>query len=42
MHYFAGMGHDEIAAVLRVSSKTVALELRVAERWLHANLRETE
>lgn len=36
--YFAGMTHEEIAAVLNTSSKTVQRELRVAKAWLHREL----
>jgi RNA polymerase sigma factor (TIGR02999 family) len=39
MHYFAGMTHDEIAAVLGASVSTVKRNLRVAEAWLHQHLR---
>jgi RNA polymerase sigma factor (TIGR02999 family) len=42
MRYFAGMTHDDIAAVLQVSSKSVMRALRVAESWLRAQLRDVD
>jgi RNA polymerase sigma factor (TIGR02999 family) len=38
LHYFGGMGHQEIAAVLSVHENTVARDLRLAEAWLHRHL----
>ena len=37
--FFGGMTHEEIAAVLQISPKTVQRELRVAKAWLHRELR---
>ncbi len=34
MHFFGGMTHEEIAAVLSVHPNTVARHLRVAQAWL--------
>jgi RNA polymerase sigma factor (TIGR02999 family) len=36
--FFGGMTHEEIAAVLNTSPKTVQRELRVAKAWLHREL----
>lgn len=36
--FFGGMSHEEIAAALKTSSKTVQRELRVAKAWLHREL----
>jgi RNA polymerase sigma factor (TIGR02999 family) len=36
--FFGGMTHEEIAAALNTSSKTVQRELRVAKAWLHREL----
>lgn len=38
MHFFGGMGHDEIAHVLGVSASTVRQDLRVAKAWLASEL----
>jgi RNA polymerase sigma-70 factor, ECF subfamily len=38
LHYFGGMGHQEIAAALKVHENTVARDLRLAEAWLHVHL----
>jgi RNA polymerase sigma factor (TIGR02999 family) len=38
LHYFGGLTHDEIAAVLGVHVNTVANDLRLAEAWLHRQL----
>jgi RNA polymerase sigma factor (TIGR02999 family) len=38
LHYFAGMGHKEIAAALSVHENTVARDLRLAEAWLHRHM----
>lgn len=35
LHYFGGLTIDETAGALGVSPKTVQLELRFAEAWLH-------
>ncbi|MEK7406028.1 MAG: ECF-type sigma factor [Acidobacteriota bacterium] len=39
MHFFGGMGEEEIAAVLGVHTNTVARDLRLARAWLQARLR---
>ncbi len=39
LHYFGGLTQDEIATVLEVHTSTVARDLRMAEAWLHRNLR---
>jgi RNA polymerase sigma-70 factor, ECF subfamily len=36
--FFGGMTHEEIAAALNTSSKTVQRELRIAKAWLHREL----
>jgi RNA polymerase sigma factor (TIGR02999 family) len=41
MHYFAGMTHEEIAVVLDASVSTVQRELRLAQAWLHHQLRSS-
>jgi RNA polymerase sigma-70 factor, ECF subfamily len=38
MTFFGGMTHEEIAAVMKLSPKTVQRELRVAKAWLHREL----
>lgn len=38
MHYFGGLDHDEIAAILDVSSKTIRRDLTSARDWLAGNL----
>lgn len=38
LHYFGGLTHDEIAAVLEVHVNTVGRDLRLAEAWLHRHL----
>ena len=38
MHYFGGLEHDEIAAILDVSSKTIQRDLTSARDWLAGNL----
>jgi len=38
MTFFGGMTHEEIAAVMKISPKTVQRELRVAKAWLHREL----
>jgi RNA polymerase sigma factor (TIGR02999 family) len=38
LHFFGGMTHDEVAAVLDVSASTVRQELRVAKAWLASEL----
>lgn len=37
--FFGGMTHQEIAAVLKISDKTVQRELRVAKAWLYRELK---
>jgi RNA polymerase sigma factor (sigma-70 family) len=39
LHYFGGLSHAEIAQVIGVHLNTVARDLRVAEAWLHSQLR---
>jgi len=39
MHFFGGMGEEEIAAVVGVHANTVARDLRLARAWLQARLR---
>lgn len=38
MHYFGGLGYDEVAAVLNVSAATVSRELRFSKAWLRREL----
>lgn len=38
LHYFAGLGYDEIAETLGISPATVGRELRVARAWLGREL----
>jgi len=38
LHYFGGMSHKEIAALMSVHENTVARDLRLAEAWLHRHL----
>jgi RNA polymerase sigma factor (TIGR02999 family) len=38
LHYFGGLGHDEIAAVCEVHVNTVARDLRFSEAWLRREL----
>jgi len=38
LHYFGGMNHKEIAALMSVHENTVARDLRLAEAWLHRHL----
>jgi len=38
MHFFGGMTHAEIAAVLKLHVNTVAKHLRVAPAWLQTRL----
>jgi RNA polymerase sigma factor (TIGR02999 family) len=40
LHYFGGLTHDEVAEVLGVHVNTVASDLRLAEAWIHRQLRE--
>jgi RNA polymerase sigma factor (TIGR02999 family) len=40
LHYFGGLGYDEIAVALDVSAATVDRDLRFAKAWLHNDLRE--
>ncbi len=39
MHFFGGMGQEEIATVLGVHTNTVARDLRLARAWLQTRLR---
>jgi len=38
LHYFGGLSHDELAAALDVSVRTVARDLRAAQAWLRKHL----
>lgn len=38
MHYFGGLDHEEIAAILDVSTKTIQRDLSSARDWLAGNL----
>jgi RNA polymerase sigma factor (TIGR02999 family) len=40
LHYFGGMTQEEIAAALDVHVNTVARDLKLAEAWLHQQLRD--
>ena len=40
LHYFAGMTHEEMAAVTGVSPTTVDRELRLAKAWIKRELRD--
>lgn len=40
LHYFGGLTQDEIAAVCNVHINTVARDLRLAEAWLRARMRD--
>jgi len=42
LRFFGGLEHDEIAAVLGVSSVTVRRRFRVAKAWLYRRLDQTE
>jgi len=35
LHYFAGLGHNEIAQLLEIHTSTVGRDLRTAEAWIH-------
>lgn len=39
LRYFGGLSLEEIAEILRVSSKTVMRELKVAKAWLYGQLK---
>jgi RNA polymerase sigma-70 factor, ECF subfamily len=39
LHYFGGMSHKEIAAALSVHENTVARDLRLAQAWLHRQMK---
>lgn len=39
LHYFGGMTHGEIAEALDLHANTVARDLRMAEAWIHRQLR---
>jgi RNA polymerase sigma factor (TIGR02999 family) len=41
LHYFGGLTQDEIAAVCNVHINTVARDLRLAEAWLRARMRDS-
>lgn len=38
LHYFTGLGYDEIAALLEISQVTVHRDLRLAKAWLQRDL----
>jgi RNA polymerase sigma factor (sigma-70 family) len=38
MRFFAGLTEEEIAEVMRVSSRTVKRDWQVAKAWLHGEL----
>jgi RNA polymerase sigma factor (TIGR02999 family) len=38
MHYFGGLGYEEVAAVLQLSAATVNRELRFSKAWLKREL----
>ncbi len=40
LHYFAGLGHDDVARVLGVSAPTVTRDLRFARSWIYDRLSE--
>jgi RNA polymerase sigma factor (TIGR02999 family) len=42
LHYFGGLGQEEIAVVLDISVSTVARDQRVAEMWIHRYLQHSE
>lgn len=39
LHYYAGLGYEEIGQALEVSPATVHRDLRMARAWLHSRLR---
>ena len=39
LRYFGGLSTEEIAQALEVSSNTVLRDLRLAEAWLHEEMR---
>lgn len=39
LHYYAGLGYDEVADALGVSPATIHRDLRMARAWLHSRLR---
>ena len=41
LRYFAGLSMDEIAQALEISPVTVRRDLRMAEAWLHKEMRNT-
>jgi RNA polymerase sigma factor (TIGR02999 family) len=41
LHYFAGLTHDEIAALLEVHVNTVIRDLRFSEAWLRRELSDS-
>jgi RNA polymerase sigma factor (TIGR02999 family) len=40
MRYFAGLNENEIAAVLGLTTRTVARDWKMARAWLHQHIRE--
>ena len=38
LHYFTGQSHEEIAAILNLSTKTVSRDLKKAKAWFQINL----
>jgi RNA polymerase sigma factor (TIGR02999 family) len=40
LHYFGGLTQAEIAGVLELHVNTIARDLRLAEAWLHAHVRD--
>jgi len=42
LHYFGGLGHQEIAFALSVHESTVARDLRLAEAWLRRHIMDAE
>jgi RNA polymerase sigma factor (TIGR02999 family) len=40
LHYFGGLTQDEVATVLEIHVNTVARNLRLAEAWIHAHLKD--
>ena len=42
MHYFGGLGYDEISIVLDISASTVNRELRFSKAWLRRELSDSD
>lgn len=40
LHYFGGLGYDEMSEVLGISSSTLDRDMRFAKAWLRTQLRE--